>query len=250
MRGLLQRRLGPALEALFRRFEQSVTLAEHEALAARIEREPTVEPEGEASSGAAAPRDAGWPDQAAAVAAMRAHAAHVLEQLDRGVLDVARGDEILAETVQAFPPRGWFAKQGVVFGSARLLRALIAVADAPDSRTRAYTRDVCERLLRHLEVRRSVWLPFRPCGRPDHAFDEVERLGFTLALLDASERFADHRFLNAALKANDWHYAALRKHPRGVGALPFARARKRYVESFRRQEALLQRHFAAELSDA
>ena len=72
-----------------------------------------------------------------------------------------------------------------------------------------YTRDICDRLIRHLEVRREDYLPFWAATRPGDASDELEKLRFTLALLDASFHFADDRYLNAALKANDWHFRRL-----------------------------------------
>jgi len=254
MRGLLQRALGPTVESILRRFEQSVGLEEHAALCARIEAEPPVADEEPAPAGDdAAPAGfdlaEGWDEDGAAVAALAAAAARVHERLRRGDLDPAAGDRLLADVLPGLPPRLWFRQRGALFGTARLLRALLAVADASEARTRDYTRDVCDRLLRHLEVRRDGWLPFRPAGRPAGAWDELERLRFTHALLDACERFGDLRYLNAVLKANDWHHRSLRRAG-GVDPQQLALARRLYLQSFRRQEAQMRRHFARELPGA
>ena len=54
-------------------------------------------------------------------------------------------------------------------------------------------------------MRREDYLPFRIDARPEDACDELEKLRFTLALLEAAHLFGDARYLNAAMKANDWH---------------------------------------------
>jgi hypothetical protein len=165
-------------------------------------------------------------------------AGRALAALATGALPIDEGDRLLGELARHFAPRLWFPKRGVLYGSANLLRALIRTASAPNSATRDYTREVCDRLLRHLEVRREDYLPFQPDSRPADACDELERLRFTAALLDATELFDDARYLNAALKANDWHLRALRSRSETQGL-----ARLYYLHGFERQEALLRARF-------
>ena len=245
MRGFLQERVGPLLESVLRRFEASVSLEEHQALVAKIEAEagtPGETPTFRADAGP--PHGAEWQEDAEEVQRLAAHGEGLFGRLTRGELGAEEGDARLAEVAAVFAPRTWFLKRGVLFGTSPLLRALVAVADAPSARTRDYTRDVCDRFLRHLEVRRDGWLPFRACGRPRNACEELERIRFTHALLDASERFDDLRYLNAALKATDWNHAALERGLAGAHPVDLASARFLYAEGFRRQEALLERHFA------
>lgn len=248
MRGLLQRVLGPGMEALFRRFEQSVSLEEHRDLAARIAEEAPP-PQRTAAPGAPSPPPAlasDWREDPVAVAALREAAARAFARLAADPDAAAAVAPVLAAWADALPARLWFPKRGALFGTGRLLRALIAVADLPDAATRDYTRDVCDRFLRHLEVRRVDYLPFRPHSLAAGDCPEEEKLLFTHALLDASERFGDLRCLNAALKANDWHHRALRsgrparQHPEAA-----ARVRHLYLDAFRRQEALMHEAFGS-----
>lgn len=264
MRSLLQRALGPPLERVFRHFEQSVTLEDHQRFAAEIASAygsgtgvaasdlmtPSLDEEGATSIfDPALFADADWHEAAAATGELRTAAARTWAAIVTGTLTPMDGDRLLEGIARSFAPRLWFLKRGALYGSADLLRALIRVAEAPDAATLAYTRDVCERFLRHLEVRRDDYLPFREHSRPPDAYDELERLRFTAALLDASERFDDPRFLNAALKANDWHWRALRsaEGQRLTRAQPeTARlARLHYAHEFERQEALLHARYGS-----
>ena len=146
-------------------------------------------------------------------------------------------------------PRHWFLKRGALYGSADLLRVLIAALRLGHTGLEEYTRDVCDRLLRHLEVRRSEWLPFRGESQPADACEPLERVRFTLALLDAAEHFGDLRLLNASLKANDWHLQLLRS--RSMGRLSAGRPANaamlqlHYLHGLARQERMLQERFGS-----
>lgn len=159
-----------------------------------------------------AARDSAWDEDPAAREAMRSAATAVLASLRLGSTTTSDAEVLLANLTNTPKPRVWFLKRGVVYGTGELLRSLLALlARKPDAALTDYTRDVCDRLIRHLEVRREDYLPFRPDSRPEGACDELEKLRFTLALLDASRLFGDSRYLNAAMKANDWHYRWLMK---------------------------------------
>jgi len=107
--------------------------------------------------------------------------------------------------------KSWFTPQKTVYGMSYLLRALIELgAWGHWPRSPDYVAEVAEALLRHVGVRRQQAFPFRPEGLPYDAVPRLERLRWTLALLDAGRFFRDARFLNAALKLNDWHYRAVR----------------------------------------
>ena len=240
MRGFLQRNVGPLVEAVLRRFEASVSLEDHQRLVEKIEAEPEVV--ADVSRGVPPPApslDDGWQEDPEAIVRLAAWSAETAAALQAGGTDPASADAALASVTERFPARTWFLKRGVLFGTAALLRALVAVAGAPGAQTRDYTRDVCDRFLRHLEVRRDGWLPFRAAGRPADACEEIEKLAFTHALLDATETFQDFRYLNAALKAMDWHHLALSKGLSGASPEDVARVRRAYASGFRRQEALL-----------
>lgn len=126
----------------------------------------------------------------------------------------------LAERVRALcdglPPRQWFvARRGCIYGTSALLRAAIGLVqlDAADSALRGYVLEVVERLLKHVEVRREAALRLAP-GGPPRASQPLERIRFTLALLEAAGAFADLRLLNAALKRNDIHLTELARRGR------------------------------------
>jgi len=113
------------------------------------------------------------------------------------------------ETLTAsLEPRRWFLRKGAFYGTAGLLRGLLR---HPEASAADYTRDVCERLLRHVELRGHEALPFRPETLPSDAAPEVERARYGLALVEASRRFGDLRYLNAAIKMADLRHWDLRR---------------------------------------
>jgi hypothetical protein len=109
----------------------------------------------------------------------------------------------LAELAAARAPARWFPREGVFPGAANLLRAFVADAEGASA---DYAAEVCERLLRHVEVQRELAL--RPAGPVAPDAQRLEQVRFTLVLLEAAQRWRDLRFLNAALKRNDLHHRA------------------------------------------
>jgi hypothetical protein len=106
-------------------------------------------------------------------------------------------------------------KRGTIYGTGDFLRSMLAILEsAPEgsetARIRSYSREVMERLTRHLEVKREDALSFLPASLPDDSNLELERVRFSLALIQASRIFDDPRFLNTALKTNDLHMIRLR----------------------------------------
>lgn len=134
----------------------------------------------------------------------------LLATLRTGRLAAPAAREAAGKIAEGLEPRRWFPRAGVRYGSANLLRTLLAASGAERD---AYVAEVCERLLRHVEVLReeSLRLP----GDRSRVQRALEQLRFTHALLDVCERFGDLRFLNAALKRNDQHYRELSRSQGG-----------------------------------
>jgi len=151
--------------------------------------------------------------------------------LRSGALSPAAGCRIAAGLLEGLEPKRWFARDGTAYGAANVLRALIALGADPAGHAEA-RREIGERLLRHVEVRRAAALRVRACDgvRPWQA--RLERLRFTLALLDAAQSTGDLRFLNAALKENDRQ----------------RRAHARLRPARRVEDALLGLHYAASVT--
>jgi hypothetical protein len=70
------------------------------------------------------------------------------------------------------------------------------------------TRSWMERLLRHVEVRRKDSLPTHPTHSDQDR--QLIRHDIALCFVTAARRWDDVRFLNAALKLNDWSYRSYR----------------------------------------
>jgi hypothetical protein len=144
---------------------------------------------------------------------------------------VAEAAPVLQAHAFALEPRGWFLLKGTGYGTAHLLRALLrTVRASPDHPLASYTREVCDRLIRHVEVRRLQSLAFRREALPVGADPRAERSRFALALVEATETFGDLRYLNTALKLNDWQL----RHQRRRAAS--ATARLHYAVAIGRQE--------------
>jgi hypothetical protein len=177
-----------------------------------------------------------WDTDAGAAVLLREEAPILAGALRAGWAKVDAAGPRLDNWTRVRPAR-WFLKKGGVLGCGDLLRALLArTRDGAPGPEDAYTRDVCDRLLRHLEVKRDDWLPFRaplPAAKA-----ERERITFTHALLDAFEIYEDARYLNAALKANEWHSARLASPTPNASADDLMCALG-YVASVARQEVAM-----------
>jgi hypothetical protein len=118
-----------------------------------------------------------------------------------GVTPRAARARALQTLASALAPGRWFPREGFAPGAANLLRTFVADGEGALA---DYASEVCERLLRHVEVQRERAL--RPRGGVTPDANRLEQARFTLALLDAAERWQDLRFLNAALKRSDLHH--------------------------------------------
>jgi hypothetical protein len=134
----------------------------------------------------------------------------IFSGLRSGSIRVEDATDILSAVMENLPGKDWFPSTGAIYGTSYVLRSFLALRDRP--RVFAdYARDVSERLLRHLEVRRHRALQFRTESVPVDASYLLERIRFTLSILDAADLYCDARYLNAVLKANDWHYGSVRR---------------------------------------
>ncbi len=123
--------------------------------------------------------------------------------------------DVIEPLMAGLSERHWFLlKRGTLYGTGDFLRALLSLIEsAPTGQAehlRAYARCVLDRLIRHLEVKREDALSFSTSSLPHNADPTLERIRFSLVLLQASRVFADLRYLNTALKTIDWHLTRLR----------------------------------------
>lgn len=95
-------------------------------------------------------------------------------------------------------------------GSGRQLDLLDASGDVQH---RLFCHGSLEALLRHVEIQRRRSLA---TIQPDRGVEasRMERLDIAILLARAARRRSDPRFLNAALKLNDWAYRTYRRLPR------------------------------------
>jgi hypothetical protein len=127
------------------------------------------------------------------------------------------GSAIARAALDALPPRQWFLfKRGTYFGSSNLLTYLIRThaareANAVSSLVEVESREVLDRLIRHVEVRRENALGFEPKSLPADEDALTERLRFAVGLFEASEVFDDLRYLNTGMKLVDAAVAGLER---------------------------------------
>ncbi len=143
----------------------------------------------------------------------------------------------------ALPPRSWFLfKRGTFFGSSTLLMSLVRMrAIVGQNELDPTVREVLDRLIRHIEVRRNEALGFATGAPIESSAALAERLRFALCLIEASAAFADLRYLNTAMKLVDRSsleiQKALEKTTPGAIEIPALG----YLIAFAAQEARLDR---------
>lgn len=166
------------------------------------------------------------------------HAASLLALagLRSGALPPAGAAGVLDALTAGLEPARWFRRVGTPYGRANLLRALLH--HPGDAGRERYVLEVCERMLRHVEVRRAEALCLAASQRRPPWRESTERLRFALAFLDAAERFGDLRLLNAALKLIEWQHGRARRagRTRDPGGRLLGH---HYAAAVDRQEALL-----------
>ena len=150
---------------------------------------------------------ASWSGSEGEIAVSRIIFGVVFCGLKRGFVSPEKVVDILSWVVENLPAKDWFSSAGTLYGTSYVLRSVLAFCSMKHHEAfMDYIQDVGERLMRHLEVKRQKALQFRMESVPDDALYLLERTRFTIGLLDAAELFQDVRYLNIALKANDWHY--------------------------------------------
>lgn len=98
--------------------------------------------------------------------------------------------------------------KGVQRGTSAYMLALFVDDDAARDEVASWMQT----LLRHVEVRRKLALQILPEGDADPARIEQSQTAYMFSR--AALRWEDARFLNAALKLNDWSFPAFRRGPR------------------------------------
>lgn len=184
---------------------------------------------------------------------LHAQTAPLQAGLRRGLLCETDAFDAIWPALEQREPRHWFlVAKGVRYGSADLLRSAVGLlgreirggspaASGPELRD--YLRETLDRLIRHVEVRREAALGFAPESLPPEADSTLERLRFTLALLEGARVFADVRYLNTALKLDDWHLRVLRRD-RGAASDPRVASRfLHYLVALSAQEEHMQEIF-------
>jgi hypothetical protein len=92
----------------------------------------------------------------------------------------------------------WFGKQGLVPGAGQALDQLDLQGE------RQVTNQILEKLLRHVEIKREKSLSkFVRSLSPDQIW--IERCDVSILFSRVARRHHDLRFLNAALKMNEWY---------------------------------------------
>lgn len=120
-------------------------------------------------------------------------------------------EEAAAETTHiwrdSLPDSRVLSKQGLVHQTGRMLLKLLAVEDSSDD---AFVHDSLERLLRHVEVRRKACLQPYPSLSWSETWIEKHDIAYLFCVHARNSR--DFRFLNGAMKLNDWGYRAHRRN--------------------------------------
>ncbi len=115
-------------------------------------------------------------------------------------------------------------------GTAAALARLLGGEGPPDAR-KAMQERWLPALLRHVELKRREALRLRPGGTPLETW--MERDETAILFVRAAKTWGDLRYLNAAMKLNDWGYAVHRR------AVP-VQLRARYLLALAEQEALIE----------
>ena len=151
-------------------------------------------------------RSAPWEDSRVDVAAARPLTAVIFCGLKAGFVTPDQAGPLLLKQIGNLTPDDWFYPEGILYGSSFLLRSLLTLSQVKwQGLSVDYIKEVSERLLQVIEIKRQRAFEFRMKSVPKDASYPLERLRFTLALFEAAGVFNDIRFLNAGLKMNDWN---------------------------------------------
>lgn len=114
-------------------------------------------------------------------------------------------EALSASTDENCPP---VVHQGIIAAGAadHLLAELKSDEPVP-----AWQMEQMEALLRHIEIRRQAGLRFQPSLSEDERWIEIQKT--SLLFTRYAQQQQDYRFLNTALKLNDWTYKYYRNTP-------------------------------------
>ena len=119
----------------------------------------------------------------------------------------------------SLPDGSVLTKKGLVHQTGRMLLRLLAVEDSSND---AFIHDSLERLLRHVEVRRKACLQPNPPLSWSETWIEKHDIAYLFCVHARNSR--DFRFLNGAMKLNDWGYRAYRRNASVEQTLSLVRA--------------------------
>lgn len=118
----------------------------------------------------------------------------------------------------SLPEGSVLTKKGLAHQTGRMLLRLLALEDSSD----AFIHDSLERLLRHVEVRRKACLQPHPPLSWSETWIEKHDVAYLFCVHARNSR--DFRFLNGAMKLNDWGYRAYRRNASVEQTLSLVRA--------------------------
>ena len=141
----------------------------------------------------------------------------------RGPAENSSADKPSAEEIQiwmdSLPDGLVLTKQGLVHQTGMMLLGLLAVEDSSND---LFIHNSLERLLRHVEVRRKACLQPRPSLSWSETWIEKHDVAYLFCVHVRNSR--DFRFLNGAMKLNDWGYRAHRRNASVEQTLSLVRA--------------------------
>ena len=118
----------------------------------------------------------------------------------------------------SLPDGSVLTKEGLVHQTGKMLLSLLAVEDSSD----VFVQGSLERVLRHVEVRRKASLQPHPPLSWSETWIEKHDVAYLFCVYARHSR--DLRFLNGAMKLNDWGYRAHRRSASVEQTLSLVRA--------------------------
>lgn len=125
-----------------------------------------------------------------------------------GIVAPTSFSSVLFALVDDLPLVRWFSGKGRYYGTSFAYLSVLECTRWPGIFPQAGQTALAlnERLMRHIEVLRKDALSFKPDSLPDDASPLLEKLRYTVGLLEAAQQYSDLRYLNTALKSMDWHH--------------------------------------------
>ena len=131
--------------------------------------------------------------------------------LNTGALERDYIESVIEKLILFLPPDQWFKTSSQIYGKSFLLRSIINLcANNPEYDCHDYLKNVCEHLLKRMEIRREIMV-LSTNNKNDASICLLEQLRINIAVLESGVFFNDLRFLNAAMKSNDRIYDMISK---------------------------------------